>query len=780
MGDPTQGRPQGAVGGTGHHDSDMTDRSPDGLGPLAARESGQRVIRHLPGTSGQPGAWPAGTATTLIDALARQGIDAPWSHQSTAASAAMSGEHVVIATGTSSGKSLAMWLPSLSALLNDDRGCVLYLSPTKALAHDQLQSLNRLQIPGLRAATYDGDTPAEERAWVRSHANFILTNPDLIHRSLLPRARSWSRVLRHLRFILIDEAHHYRGMFGSHVAMVIRRLRRLAALQGSDPTVMCASATMATPAASAARLVGAPVTPVDDDGSMHAAVTAVLWEPPADVRTSAPRSSLAETADLLADLAQADRRTLAFVRSRNGAEVVAQRARDALAAERPELRDSIAAYRGGYLADERRALEEDLRSGRLRGVATTNALELGIDINGLDAVIVAGWPGTRASLWQQWGRAGRRDEEALAVLVAREDPLDRYVLAHPSVVFDQPVESVVLDPSNPHVLGPHLAAAAAEHPLTDEDAVTWFGDAAPDVLADLARQGHLRHRRAGYFWTHRHSAVEGIDLRGDSGAPVRLVEEGTGRLLGTVESARAPATVHPGAVYIHQGVAHVVTELDLDDAVAFVRVDDVEYTTTAEETADYRILRVDERRTWGDADIALGEVEVTTQVVGYTRRRVGTGEILGREPLEMPPRVLQTRGTWWTVSPSQVTALANAGADIAGAAHAAEHAAIGLMPLIATCDRWDIGGVSTELHPDTGKCTVVVYDGHPGGAGFADRGYDAARQWWQATRDLIASCACDVGCPACVQSPKCGNGNEPLDKQGAVMLLDSLLSVTTP
>jgi DEAD/DEAH box helicase domain-containing protein len=754
------------------------------LGALEGRTAGRRVVRRLPARPGERGVWPEETPDALLDRLASRGIHAPWSHQAEAAAAALRGEHVVVATGTSSGKTLAMWLPSLSALLADDRACVLYLSPTKALAHDQLAALTELDIPGVRAATYDGDTPADERAWVRSHANFILTNPDLVHRSLLPRATAWSRVLRNLRFILVDEAHHYRGMFGSHVAHVIRRLRRLAALHGSDPIVICASATMAAPGDATSRLIGAPVTPIEVDGSTHAAVTAVLWEPPESVGIAhhdpdqpAPRkSALAETADVLADLTSEGKRTLAFVRSRRAAEVVAQRARDELADVAPELAESVAAYRGGYLAEERRALEADLREGRLRAVATTNALELGIDISGLDAVVVAGWPGTRTSLWQQWGRAGRGDDEALALLIVREDPLDRYVLEHPDVVFDQPVESVVLDPANPHVLGPHLTAAAAEHPLTEEDAITWFGPTAVTRLAELAAQGTLRHRRTGYFWTQRYSAAERIDLRGDAAPPVRLVEEGTGRLLGTVEAARAPATVHPGAVYLHQGVSHVVTALDLDDSVAMVRVEEVEHTTTAEEIADYRILGVDQHHSWGGADVAVGEVEVTSQVVGYVRRRAGTGEILGRETLDMPERTLRTRGTWWTVSDEQVATLSAAGVHLGGAAHAAEHAAIGLMPLIATCDRWDIGGVSTEVHPDTGRCTVVVYDGHPGGAGFADRGFVAAQQWWRATRDHIASCECASGCPSCVQSPKCGNGNEPLDKRGAVLLLDALLS----
>lgn len=764
----------------------MTDRPGGALGALAARPAGRRVITELAARAGQRAEWPGDVPEALIERLASRGISAPWVHQAQAAEAAMHGEHVVVATGTASGKTLAMWLPALASLLKEDRSCVLYLSPTKALAHDQLASLEALQLPGIRAATYDGDTPADERAWVRAHANYILTNPDLIHRSLMPRASAWSRVLRHLDYILIDEAHHYRGVFGSHVAMVIRRLRRLAELNGSNPVVICASATMAAPGEAAARLIGAPVTAIDADTSAHAAVTAVLWEPPEAIGVAhhdpgqppPRRSTLAETADVLADLACEGRRSLAFVRSRRGAEVVAQRAREGLADVDSTLAGSIAAYRGGYLAEERRELEADLRDGRLRAVATTNALELGIDISGLDAVVVAGWPGTRASLWQQWGRAGRGDADALAMLIVREDPLDRYVLEHPRVVFDQPVESVVLDPANPHVLGPHLAAAAAEHPLTDQDALAWFGPTAPGLLAALADDGILRRRRTAYYWTQRESAAARVDLRGDAAPPVRLVEEGTGRLLGTVEAARAPATIHPGAVYLHQGVAHIVQELDLDDSVALVRVEDADHTTTAEEIADYRILSTDRVAAWGDAQVCVGDVEVTSQVVGFARRRMGTGEILGREPLDMPQRTLRTRGTWWTVSEEQVARLASEGIDLGGAAHAAEHAAIGLMPLIATCDRWDIGGVSTEFHPDTQRCTVVVYDGHPGGAGFAERGFDAAEQWWRATRDLIASCGCDSGCPACVQSPKCGNGNEPLDKRGAVLLLDSLLSGT--
>ena len=738
-----------------------------------------RHVRRLPERPGHPVPWPDWVPADLRTSLAGRGIDQPWSHQAEAAEFAHAGDPVIVATGTASGKTLALWLPVLSDLLADDSATALYLSPTKALAHDQLRALESLELSGLRAAAYDGDTPADERAWVRAHASYVFSNPDLVHRSMLPRHTAWSRFLRGLRYVVLDEAHHYRGMFGSHVAVVLRRLLRMAQHYGADPVVLCASATMADPQRAAERLIGQPVRAVTTDGAPHGALTAVLWEPPeavgiGDKGAQAPRrSTVAETADLLADLVCSEVRTLAFVRSRRGAETVAMLARDDVSEVDDELAARVAAYRGGYLAEERRALESDLRDGRLIGLATTNALELGIDISGLDAVLVCGWPGTRASLWQQWGRAGRRQGEALGVLVTREDPLDRYVLEHPGVIFDEPIETVVLDPANPHVLGPHLLAAAMEQPLTADDATAWFGPTAVPLLERLAADGLLRQRRTGWFWTSKESPADRIDLRGEAGTPIRLVEDETGRLLGTVEAARAPATVHAGAVYVHQGDTYVVSALDLDEAVAFVRREEVDYSTTAAEVADYRIVTTDQQIAWGDAHLAIGEVEVTSQVVGYLRRRYATGEIIGEEPLDMPERMLRTRGVWWTLSDAQIMDLGDL--DIAGAAHAAEHASIGLLPLVATCDRWDIGGVSTPMHPDTGRCTVMVYDGHPGGAGFADRGFESALTWLSATREAIARCPCAHGCPSCVQSPKCGNGNEPLDKAGAVRMLDTLL-----
>ena len=735
-------------------------------------------VEHVPPRLARPVDWPSWASPLLVDRLRQRGVDRPWSHQVAAADLAWQGRPVVLATGTASGKSLGYLLPVLSALIDGD-GTALYLSPTKALAADQLRAIRGLSLTQVRAATFDGDTPGAEREWVRSHANLVLTNPDMLHFGLLPSHQRWSRFLRKLRFVVIDECHGYRGVFGSHVAQVVRRLMRLAAHYGAAPVPLLASATVAEPGVTAQRLVATEVEEVTEDGSPRGALAFALWEPPLSELTGehgAPvrRSATAEAADLLADLVVEQVRTVAFVRSRRGAEVVALSARRALAEAAPELTNRVAAYRAGYLPEERRALERALQSGELLGLASTNALELGVDVSGLDAVVITGWPGTRASLWQQAGRAGRAGQDAVAVLVARDDPLDTYVVHHPESVFGKPVEAAVLDPDNPHVLGPHLCAAAAELPLTDDD-LTLFGPAARGVIDDLVRRGLLRRRPAGWFWTKRERATDLADLRGTGGAPVNVVEDGTGRLLGTVDAAASHTTVHTGAVYLHQGVTYVVDALDLDDGVALVHAHDPGWSTSARELTDIAVVEATRTVERGDVQLHFGTVDVTTQVVSYLRRRLGSGEILGEEPLDLPSRQLRTRAVWWTATDAVISAARVDAADVPGAAHAAEHAAIGLLPLFATCDRWDIGGVSTALHPDTGLLTVFVYDGHPGGAGFADRGHRRAREWLTATRDAVAACECESGCPSCVQSPKCGNGNEPLDKSGAVRLLTEVL-----
>lgn len=749
---------------------------PDGESPV-------RHVEHVPRRAARFGQWPPWAPADLVDALGRRGVHRPWAHQCEGAEAVWAGTNVIVATGTASGKSIVYLLPVLARMLADDKATALYLSPTKALGADQLRTVTDLELPGVRAAAYDGDTPRAERDWVRDHARWVFSNPDMLHHGVLPHHDRWARFFRNLTHVIVDECHTYRGVFGSHIALLLRRLRRIARHYGSEPVFVLASATVSGPEVLGERLIGSPCRAVTADGSPRGARTIALWEPPLldDLtgENGAPvrRSAGTESARIMTELVIENARTLAFIRSRRGVELAALAARRALADVDATLATKVAAYRGGYLPEDRRELERSLLSGELLAVATTNALELGVDIAGLDAVVVAGYPGTLASFWQQAGRAGRAGDGALVVFVARDDPLDTYLVHHPPAILRRPVEAAVLDPANPYVLEPHLTCAAAELPLREEGLDDFGGPAARAAVDSLTTDGVLRRRPQGWYWTARERPHRTVELRGSGGRAVAVVEGDSGRMLGTVDPESACATVHPGAVYLHRGETYVVDELAIEDGIALVHQENPEWTTTPRDVIDISVLRTAEsHRPRAGVAVCLGDVEVTSQVVGYLRK-LPSGRILDQVPLDLPARRLTTRAVWYTVSDELLRSSAPGGAGleparIPGALHAAEHAAIGLLPLFATCDRWDIGGVSTAMHEHTGEATVFVHDGHPGGAGFADRGYAAFFPWLAATREAIASCECPAGCPSCVQSPKCGNGNEPLDKAGAVAVLD--------
>ncbi|MCH6469063.1 DEAD/DEAH box helicase [Sinomonas terrae] len=767
----------------------------DSLIPLLGRSPEPEQLRHVrrvPARAARTANWPDWVHPDLVEAYARLGVAAPYTHQIEAADHAQSGRHVVIATGTASGKSLAYQLPALNAVhrselrvlaepgrVHDDGAVVLYLSPTKALAADQLASIRALRLSTIRAETYDGDTEQSARRWIREHANVVLANPDMLHYGVLPNHAWWSAFFRRLRFVVIDEAHSYRGVFGSHVANLLRRLRRVCAYYGAEPVFIAASATTAEPETSVSRLIGAPVVAVTEDGSPHGATEVAFWEPAlteARGENGAPqrRTAVAETSDLLANLVSSRVRTIAFIKSRRGAEAISSITQRLLDEVDPSLPGRVAAYRSGYLPEERRELERRLRTGELLGIASTSALELGIDISGLDAVLVAGWPGTRASLFQQIGRAGRAGQDALAAFVASDDPLDTYLVNHPEAIFDVPVEATVFDPSNPYVLGPHLCAAAAERPLTRAD-LELFGPAAEGILGQLERQGLLRRRPSGWFWTHPESAAGMVNLRADGGGPVQIIESETGQVLGSMDSPQTHYQAHQGAIYVHQGASYLVEELNEAEHCVVVRRVNPDYYTTARDITQIDVLSEERSETWGPVGVHFGEVKVTTQVVSFQRKALISNEVLGEEPLELGARELFTKAVWFTMDNRNLFAAGLIEAQFPGALHAAEHAAIGLLPLVASSDRWDVGGVSTALHADTEGPTIFVYDGHPGGAGFAERGFERARDWLSATKAAIEACECPAGCPSCVQSPKCGNKNNPLDKAAAILLLGALL-----
>ncbi|MFR9752603.1 DEAD/DEAH box helicase [Nocardia sp. 004] len=747
-------------------------------------------VVELPALAATYAAWPAWTAPEVLAALRGTGIDCPWSHQAETAELAFRGEHVVVSTGTASGKSLGYQLPVLTALHADPKATALYLAPTKALGADQLRAIGALTqehpLRDIHPAGYDGDTPAEIRRWVRANARWIFTNPDLLHLGILRSHQRWARVLRGLRYVVVDECHAYRGVFGSHVALVLRRLRRIAARYGADPVFVLCSATTADPAAAASRLIGAPCAAVTQDGSPRGPRTVALLEPPP--HTTAPgengapirRSTTMEAARIMADLVAEGARTLTFVRSRRAAELTAMETGKLLAETHPDLAGRVASYRAGYLAEDRRGLEAALSDGSLLGVATTNALELGIDIAGLDAVIVSGFPGTVASFWQQAGRAGRRAQGSLVLLIARDDPLDTYLVRHPEALLDKPVEATVTDPRNPYVLGPHLLCAALELPLTDTE-MDEFG--AHEVLPDLIAHGLIRRRgtpdRGRWHLTAQTLPHDTVDIRGGIGTAVAVVDGETGRLLGTVDAGPAPATLHQDAVYLHQGETYVVDELDLDEGIALVHAAEPGWTTSAREVTSIVIDTVLEQHEHGHVTISLAQVRVTSQVIGYLRTLV-TGEIAGLVELDLPPQTLPTKAVLYTVTPELLTLAGIEPHHVPGALHAAEHAAIGLLPLVAACDHWDIGSVSTAEHPDTGLATVFVYDNQAGGTGFAERGFARLQQWLSATSATIESCSCVAGCPSCVQSPRCGTGNQPLDKAGAARLLSAVLTELSP
>jgi DEAD/DEAH box helicase domain-containing protein len=724
--------------------------------------------------------------------------DGLWTHQVQAIESVLTNQSIVVATGTASGKTLCYQLPlAIAAASEKPAPTALLLFPTKALAQDQLRSLGALsESLGLRSlapVTYDGDTPPEARQWARKHASVILTNPDMLHQGILPYHGRWASFFARLRFVVIDELHTYRGIFGSHVAHVMRRLRRICRLYGSNPVFISTSATVGTPGDLAYAITGVRPVVIDNDGSPRGERVIAVWNPLADV-TGVPVSGNAATGQLLAEMVHHRWRTIAFTRSRRGTEVVAARAKRAVG---DELAPTIRPYRGGYLPAERRAIEAELFDGRLLGVAATSALELGVDIGGLDVCILNGFPGTISSFRQQIGRAGRSAQRSLAVLVAGDDALDQWYASHPRQLVIRPPEPVIVNPTNPFVLLPQIACAAHEQPLDPEGIARDYSDtaanaAAPesvygslhqpslvDAVEDAVREltvedqltivnGRAVHRGPS-------SPAARVSLRSGSGGSEYRIVDVDDRLIGTIDGSRAFSVAHPGALYLHQGQQYRVVELDRVDHLAWVEpVQLDEYTQTRTDTQQ-RFLSVEQTAYAGRFTLCLGRVEVEDHVVGYQRKKISTNEVIAEEPLQLPPSSLVTRAFWFEADQSLLDDAGLTEMQIPGTMHAAEHAGISILPLFTICDRWDVGGVSNACHPQTGTATIVIYDGYPGGAGIAEMGFAAGVNHVQATLDVISKCACKHGCPSCVQSPKCGNGNDPLDKAGAAMLLSAAM-----
>jgi len=716
-------------------------------------------------------ALPSSLDPGFAEALKRAGVERLYSHQRQALEASAV-SNLVITSGTASGKSLAFNLPVLDGIARDSKRRALYLYPTKALAQDQARKLGTLHPPGLREAIYDGDTPREERPAIRRRSNLVLTNPDMLHVGVLPHHKSWGDFLANLGWVVVDEAHTYRGVFGSHVANVLRRLRRVARAYGSEPRFLLASATIANPVGLAEELVGTSFELIDDDGAPSSGREIAMWNPPLiDKATGTRRSALGEAADLLAELVSHGVRTICFLKSRRGIELIQRFARESLEARgKPELAARIAPYRGGYTSQQRREIEARLSAGELLAVVATDALELGIDIGELDAAICVTFPGTVASLRQMWGRAGRR-RRGLAVYVAGQDALDQFFCRHPDEFIDRPVEAAILDHANEQIAARHMIAAAYELPLAEEDADV-FGEDWSKRAERLVAAGELRQAGGRVMPRSSEFVASKIPLRSASTDSVAVIERDSGEMLGLVESERAFTTIHPGAIYLHLGRSYEVEQLDVAGRRAVVsRFDGDWYTRPKKETEIY-IERVREQRTTSGVELHFGEVSVTEQVIAYQRVSIADQEPFDIVSLELPEQHFLTQALWYVLPDRLSGALPP---DVLlGALHATEHGQIAVLPLIAMCDRWDIGGLSTNVHFQTGRSTIFIYDGHPGGVGITLRGYEQFERLLADAERLIAECPCESGCPSCVQSPKCGNLNEPLHKEGALELMRSM------
>lgn len=731
-----------------------------------------RRIVHIENTEPEPpryGDLDRPLSPILENYLRQNGIRL-YSHQSEAINHCRAGRNLIITTPTASGKTLAFNIPVFENQQLHPDARALYLYPTKALTNDQYLVLKNMeQFTGIpaRPAIYDGDTPQSKRAAIREHSRIILSNPHELHQVLSWHAK-WRDVLSHLEFIVIDEAHRYRGVFGSHVALLIRRLLRLCSHYGSLPRFILSTATLANPQEFARHLTGQDFFLVNEDGSPHGRKGFVMYNP--FYNGIGERSTHQETKDLVVSCIREDLQTLCFTGSRKMAELVTVWARDDARRSSERLAASISAYRAGFLPEERRQLERQLKDREMKAVISTNALELGIDIGSLDAVIISGFPGTMMATRQQAGRAGRRGGESLAILVAQANPLDQYFMTHPDQFFSRSHEHAIIDTENPYIVSGHLLCAAAEFPLNEDTGLDLFGESAPGLLSELASSDLVRKTSRGWVYSGRGRATEAVRLDGIPGETFRIMCNG--RLLETLDRGQAYREAHKGAIMLHQGETYVVNEMDLETHAIRVTGIDVDYYTQPLKEVAVSIIEIIESRVVNGVRCAFGEVDVTEHFTGYKVKRGDT--IIGVEPLTLPPLTFRTKAFWFITPPAVEQEVIRQGLDFAGGLHGAEHAIIALMPLHVMCDRWDIGGLSSPAFGEEGEPVVFVYDACEGGIGLAEKAFTLLPAIFSSAFRLVTDCRCDSGCPSCIYSPKCGNDNQPLDKTATTYILGEL------
>lgn len=705
--------------------------------------------------------------------LKKQGIDKLFSHQVEAIEEIRQGKDVMILTGTASGKSLIYSIPIIEEIVKQKSTRVICLYPTKALAQDQLRIFHLYGSP-LVPATYDGDSKPQHKVWARQQSNLILTNPDMLHQGILPNHNLWGDFLLNLRFVVIDEAHVLKGVFGSNVGLIIRRLKRLCEHYGSSPQFILSSATLSNPGNFADNLIGREVTVIDKDGSPRGAKEFFLWNPPiADKLLGIRKSANYEAARLFSKLLVNSVKTIAFSKSRQTAELIIKYVRQILE-DKPLLAEAISSYRGGYTPEKRREIEKSLFKDKLMGVSSTNALELGVDVGGLDSIIINGFPGTISSVWQQAGRAGRGRDKSAVLMIGHEDPLDQYYINNPKYFFGKAHEEALINLNNTSILKKHLACAAYEKALKQDD-FAHFGEKAKIIIDELVKEEYLKTDGKTYYWTGRGYPASQVNIRSASQNVYQIIDLVSGEVLGEVDNNNVFIYLHTGAVYLHLGETYLVERLDLDRRVALVKQEDCDYYTQTKDHTDLKIIKVLQEKKIRNFSAYFGQVEVTNRVIGFQRKNILNGSVLGSENLNLPPQTFQTEACWYVIPTERIGELDLNNYQIAGALHALEHAMIALLPVYAICDRWDLGGVSTSEHSQNGLPSIFIYDAYSGGIGLTKKGFEVGNDHLQNTRKLIKECPCQLGCPSCIQSPKCGNLNEPLDKNASIKILNLML-----
>jgi len=747
----------------------------------------------------------------LADLVEKKGIPKLYSHQVEFLAHARLGRNVIITTATASGKTLAFNLPVFETMLDSRTATALYLYPMKAVTQDQLKVLKEFELGlglELHPAVYDGDTPADKRPRIRQRSRVVLSNPYELHQ-ILPYHYQWQSFYRNLRYCIVDEAHTYRGIFGSNVAQLMRRLRRICAYHGSDPQFFLASASIANPQELAEKLTGKEFVHVGDDGAPRGRTYLTFWNPLANARDMTEMSDIsdrvpsqrglsihAQTYHLVAYFAKAGFQTVCFVPSRRLAELISRWVKE----HTPEL--AVSPYRAGYVPEDRRTIEAGLSSGALRGVVSTDALELGIDIGSLDCIVIAGFPGSFASFWQQAGRAGRKLQDSIVVFIGYADALNQYLLRNPALILDRGFEAAVIDLTNPYIISGHLACAASELPLRKEEVL---GNAA---LSDRDLRGQrqtpnaevgspeskvqspessevrlaavkaleeklvLRPTPVGWIYAGRTRPQEEVALEAIEESTIEIVADG--KVIETMDRTRAFREAYPGAVLLHQGETYLVKALDLEEQRAEVERKDVDFHTQVITHEEMRLLETQQQRHLNPGiTLSLGRLDVTATYTGYRVRKYD--QLLATHPLNLPPVKFPTVGIWLIFSGEAALELQEQGSDFTGGLHAAEHALIALAPLVAMCDPRDIGGGSYRMFPDTMQPTILIYDGYEHGIGISEKLYSEFDRLSRVTRDMVIQCGCEKGCPACVLSPRCGDANEPIDKQAAASILTRLL-----